>query len=68
MATPRELWAADRARKAAAGAARGAKVVRARGPANDNAPREPDGYLTVDGVAMPYWLPPTAQLERAETA
>lgn len=68
MATPRELWAADQARKASSSAVRIAKVVHARGPANDNAPCEPDGYLTVDGVAMPYWLPPAARLERAETA
>jgi len=60
MASPRELWAASQRRKAAEQAVVRAKE-RARGPANDNRPRDPDGYITIDGEAMPYWLPATAK-------
>lgn len=60
MATPQELVAADDARKAKAKAVEVAKQAAARGPANDNAPRAPDGYIDFgDGERMPYWLGPS---------
>lgn len=64
MATPQELVAADDARQAKAKAAAEARRA-AAGPANDNAPRAPDGHIMVNGVAMPYWLPPGAGERKA---
>jgi hypothetical protein len=56
MATPQEIvarWDAIEAEKKAAIEAK----KRAAGPANDNRPRAPDGYITIDGEEpMPYWL------------
>lgn len=62
MATPQELVARDDARKAREAAITEAKQ-RAKVSANDNRPRQPDGYLDMgDGEdPMPYWLPPEAK-------
>lgn len=54
MATGREIMAIWDEREA-----RERDLARARSrAANDNAPREPDGYLEIDGEMVAYWLPP----------
>lgn len=62
MATPTEIVARWDAREKRAAAAKEAER-RAAGAANDNATREPDGYLDMgDGQPpMAYWLPPDAK-------
>lgn len=60
MATPAEIVARWDARLRREAAVKEAKR-RAAGPANDNDPRKPDGYIEVDGQKMPYWLPEDAK-------
>lgn len=57
MATPAEIVARwDKIEAMARERARARSRV-----ANDNAPREPDGYIEIDGERVAYWLPPAAK-------
>lgn len=61
MATPAEIVARWDARLKREAAVKEAKR-RAAGPANDNDPRAPDGYIDIgDGQSMAYWLPEDAK-------
>lgn len=62
MATPAEIvkrWDARLAREAAAARAKATF-------ANDNAEREPDGVVMVNGQPMAFWLPAGAPVDQPD--